>query len=122
MIKLQQSFDRKVERLRQELQSRRDLVRQQAELDSQRLLETVRSVGPDRMNTNFSANSPSPNSPGQVIDECQLCYNNNLAVELEPCGHRMCRDCMDRLNGQSDTGCVLICPWDRSEVINCKYY
>ena len=44
---------------------------------------------------------------------CKICCSDQVAIELQPCGHCICRNCWIRLMGDSDS---VFCPWDRMQV------
>ncbi|KAJ2773430.1 hypothetical protein IWQ56_000996 [Coemansia nantahalensis] len=55
---------------------------------------------------------------------CTLCYAENESVELTPCGHRLCGECLDHLlrlyptssQKTDDPAVACACPWDRSHI------
>jgi hypothetical protein len=51
---------------------------------------------------------------------CQLCFSERADVEMNPCAHRVCGTCWERLAGDggasSDSRGQHMCPWDRELV------
>ncbi|KAJ1736104.1 hypothetical protein LPJ61_000154 [Coemansia biformis] len=55
---------------------------------------------------------------------CTLCYADDEAIELVPCGHRLCNDCFEHLQRlyptssqkTDDTTVACTCPWDRCHI------
>lgn len=51
---------------------------------------------------------------------CRLCFSERGDVEMDPCAHRVCGTCWERLDaggGASSDGCgQRVCPWDREVV------
>ncbi|KAJ2162865.1 hypothetical protein GGF46_000247 [Coemansia sp. RSA 552] len=67
-----------------------------------------------------ASSGPGHGPPGT----CTLCYAEEEAVGLQPCGHRVCTDCFEHLQrmfpspsqaeeATADTSAICICPWDR---------
>jgi hypothetical protein len=47
--------------------------------------------------------------------QCDICCDGKESIEFQPCNHRVCESCLDRLRTCDDGGQV-ICPWDRKQV------
>ncbi|KNE69098.1 hypothetical protein AMAG_13962 [Allomyces macrogynus ATCC 38327] len=65
--------------------------------------------------------SPAPQVPDDdvVMEEavpvdCTVCYAQSVELVIDPCGHRICRKCWDRL---AEPKC---CPWDRAPGVSVR--
>ncbi|KAJ3214137.1 hypothetical protein HK099_007012, partial [Clydaea vesicula] len=51
--------------------------------------------------------------------ECQICFDNNETKEFQPCLHKVCNTCFEKLYVASEEKndiSKMYCPWDRIEV------
>uniref|UniRef100_A0A7S3XPD3 RING-type domain-containing protein n=1 Tax=Heterosigma akashiwo TaxID=2829 RepID=A0A7S3XPD3_HETAK len=56
-----------------------------------------------------------------LCKSCQVCFDECVGIELEPCGHQMCRSCAIKMHSfKKEQGQHSVCPWDRTTVKSFK--
>lgn len=71
-------------------------------------------AGPSKINNNdVPKDSDSRFEPQEDESDCQLCFANKNERILNPCGHKLCSNCAERVISDYSA-----CPWDRKKIIS----